>query len=131
MKRLRATRFSSPATASRLCSFAVIGLSPAAGSASALGAQTSDAHLSDAHLSVAHVPFDFSVGEITLRAGPYTVAPSERAGVVTMRPSDEASPQLLVQAIHVPATNEASAGHILFYCRCERYYLAQVLAQAA
>jgi hypothetical protein len=126
MKRLRATRFSSLATASRLCSFAVIGLSPAVGSASALGAQTSDAHL-----SVAHVPFDFSVGEITLRAGPYTVAPSERAGVVTMRPSDEASPQLLVQAIHVPVTNEASAGHILFYCRCERYYLAQVLAQAA
>jgi len=77
------------------------------------------------------VPFDFSVGEITLRAGLYTVAPSERSGVLTMRPSDEASPQLLVQAIDVPATDDASAGHILFYCWCERYYLAQVLAQAA
>ena len=115
---MRATQV--PPSASTNRSFAVIRLLPGSGSA-----------LEDQRTSVAHVPFDFSVGEITLQAGPYTVTPTDRAGVVRMHSSEEASPQLLVQSIHVPGTDDPKAGHILFYCWRDRYYLAQVLAQTA
>jgi hypothetical protein len=116
---MRATVFSPSIPSANTSSFAVISLSPASGPA-----------LADAPTSVAHVPFDFAVGEITLHAGAYTVTRTERAGVVTMRPSAEASPRLLVQAIHIPGTDDPTPGHILFYRWRERYYLAQVLAQA-
>ena len=116
---MNATPFE-PSGSAGMSSFAVIPLSPA-----------TDAALADAPASIAHVPFDFSVGEITLQAGPYTVTPTDRAGVVRMCSSAEGIPQLLVQSIHVPGADDASAGHILFYFWRERYYLAQVLAQAA
>ena len=116
---MNATPFA-PSASANMTSFAVIPLSPATGPA-----------FEDAPASVAHVPFDFSVGEITLQAGPYTVTPTDRAGVVRMCSSAEGIPQLLVQSIHVPGAEDPSAGHILFYFWRERYYLAQVLAQAA
>jgi hypothetical protein len=118
MKRVRAARFSSLTSSANLCSFAVVSLSPLD---SAAGKRT----------CFAHVPFDFSVGEITLRAGTYTVAPSDQVGVVTMRAAADPSPLLMVQIILVPSEEDAAPGRILFYCRRERYYLAQVLADRA
>ena len=81
--------------------------------------------------SIAHVPFDFSVGEITFRAGPYLLESSDMPSTFSIRPADDGAPKSLVQAIGIPRQNDGLSRKLLFYCRGDRYFLAQVLVATA
>jgi hypothetical protein len=83
-----------------------------------------------AETCVVHVPFNFLVGEMLLGAGAYWLGRSDRAGMRTLSAADGTVPGIQVQAIQVPQENSAP-NRLLFYCRRDRYFLAQVLADAA
>jgi hypothetical protein len=79
--------------------------------------------------STVHIPFDFFVGEKTLKSGLYLVGPSEIPGTVTLCRSGCGSPGVLVQSIEVPEHSQPSSARLLFYCQQNRYFLAQLLGQ--
>jgi hypothetical protein len=76
---------------------------------------------------IAHIGFDFVVGQIMFPPGPYFVESSGTAGVFSLRPSGHDVPNAFVQAITIPKQNNGLSGKLLFYCRGEHYFLAQVL----
>jgi hypothetical protein len=81
--------------------------------------------------SVAHVPFNFLVGETMFSGGPYLIEACESADMMRIRPAGCDSPEALVQAIGIPKREDGLSMKLLFYCRQERYFLAQVLVVSA
>jgi hypothetical protein len=45
--------------------------------------------------------------------------------------ADAEVPQIMVQTIRLPFREDAVPNRLLFYCQRDRYFLAQVLADAA
>jgi hypothetical protein len=76
---------------------------------------------------VAHIPFSFFVGDIRFDAGPYLIEPSATARVFEIRLANCDSPKAAVQAISIPEQNDSLSRKLLFYCRGNGYFLAQVL----
>lgn len=81
--------------------------------------------------SVAHVPFDFFVGEMRLGAGAYALGPGKKSGMRILCRADSDVPPIQVQAIRAPLRQDSGPSRLLFYCQRDRYFLAQVLADAA
>lgn len=77
--------------------------------------------------AVAHIPFDFVVGEMLLRAGPYAIEPSTLRGMLMIRRADCDSQPMLVQAIAAVDRQPAIPSKLLFYCQQNLYFLAHVL----
>src|SRR5262249_4359470 len=83
-----------------------------------------------AETCVVHVPFNFLVGEILLGAGAYWLSRSEKVGMRILSAAECDIPRIQLQAIQVPQES-CVRNRLLFYCRRDRYFLAQVLADAA
>lgn len=81
----------------------------------------------DEEQAVAHIPFDFVVGEMLLRAGPYAIEPSTLRGMLMIRRADCDSQPMLVQAIGTVDRRQAIPSKLLFYCQQNLYFLAHVL----
>jgi hypothetical protein len=119
MKQPQAMYFSDPTEPESGLSFALVNLLP-----------LTELGLTSHTPLLAHVPFDFFVGEIKLDAGTYEVDPSDQSDMLALRRSDGDSPCILVQAIRSPGDHATMANKLLFYWRCDRYFLAQAFAPA-
>jgi|KBSMisStandDraft_5_1062788.scaffolds.fasta_scaffold1033402_2 hypothetical protein len=103
-------------TAEESCSYAMVSLDPLV-----------DSGRDQMGTSLAHVPFDFLVGEMLLRAGPYAVAPSELSGMFSVRRCDSESSTVFVQGINLDEGSSTVPNSLLFYCQQNSYFLAQAL----
>lgn len=77
--------------------------------------------------ALAHVPFDFVVGERLCRAGTYAIEPRLWRGMLVVRRADSKAHPLLVQAIAGKKRKRRPFLKLLFYCRDNSYFLAQVV----
>ncbi len=73
----------------------------------------------------ANIPFDFSVGNETLPAGVYTVAPMTMSGVLRIRREDGRE-AVLIQTHGVQARREQDQTKLVFRRYGDQYFLAQV-----
>lgn len=76
---------------------------------------------------IAHIPFSFFVGEVTFGAGPYLIEATETAGLFRIGSADCDSAKAVLQGINIPKQTDGLSKKLLFYCRWDRYFLAQVL----
>lgn len=83
--------------------------------------------LSSVSALVAHIPFSFYVGEKLFAPGPYLIEATRTPELFQIRPADSDSLSGVVQAISIPRQNDGLSRKLLFYCRREHYFLAQVL----
>lgn len=83
--------------------------------------------LSSVSALVAHIPFNFYVGERLFTPGPYLIEPTRSPELFQIRPADSDALRAVVQAISIPRQNDGLSRKLLFYCRREHYFLAQVL----
>ena len=96
------------------CSFAMVRVAPAHRSSPTCRSRP-----------LAHVPFDFVVGDRVLKAGAYTIEPSDVMGMLMVRRDGSDSQPVLVQAIR--HGRRGAVHKLLFYCQQNLYFLAQVV----
>jgi len=73
----------------------------------------------------AHIPFDFSVGNKTLPAGAYTVAPLTTPGALLIRHEDGRTAAMVITS-GMPAQQEQGQTKLVFHRYGDQYFLAQV-----
>jgi len=78
----------------------------------------------------AHIPFDFSVGNKTLPAGVYTVAPLTTPGALLIRHEDgRAAAMVITQGVQ--AQQEQDQTKLVFHRYGDQYFLAEVWTAGA
>ena len=82
---------------------------------------------SEAEPAKVEVPFDFMVGDKTLRAGVYQVEESATPGLLCFRSEADGQDQILVQTINASDTDAAIPEKVLFLVQQNTYYLGQAL----
>ena len=88
-----------------------------------MAAGSANAQLGSAHAVRANVPFDYSVGDATMKAGSCTIKPAGNADALAIRCEGSETALVLTRSV---SSKPAAATKLVFRKYGEQYFLSQI-----